>query len=84
MNPNYIKESFGAMLESYDRTPCSDTCYNYGSVNGCDEGCPALLRGECKNIDDAILCCDVDDEEMAEILSLYPKADPVKSADIEK
>lgn len=49
----------------------SDVCHNYGIMSGCDEGCPALLDGECKNIDDAIECCNFTGEERKEVLSLY-------------
>jgi len=40
-------------------------------MNGCDEGCPALLRGDCEVPEEAIKSCAVDDAEKAEILSLY-------------
>jgi len=33
-------------------------CFNYGSVNGCDEYCPALCEGKCKvykNVEDFIM-----------------------------
>ena len=71
MKPNYAKENHGAFLHSYNQTPCTDTCHNYGSMNGCDEGCPALLRGDCEVPEEAIKSCAVDDAEKAEILSLY-------------
>jgi len=48
-----------------------DECHNYGIMAGCDERCPALLKGECQNIIDAIECCDLRDEEREEILKLY-------------
>ena len=51
----------------------SDVCHNYGIMNGCDERCPALLVGDCRNVYDAIECCDVSPEEKAEILRKYPK-----------
>ena len=71
MEPNYWKEQFGAFLNSYGQTPVTNTCHNYGSMSGCDERCPALLRGECQNIKDAIECCDVSPKDRAEILELY-------------
>ncbi len=49
----------------------SDVCHNYGIMSGCDEGCPALLSGDCRNPQDAVECCDVTDEERAEILAMY-------------
>ena len=49
----------------------SDVCHNYGIVSGCDEGCPALLSGNCEAPNDAIEYCDVTDEGRAEILSKY-------------
>jgi len=49
----------------------SSVCHNYGIMSGCDEGCPALLSGDCEVPADAIKCCDVNDTERAEIMSLY-------------
>lgn len=49
----------------------SDVCHNYGIVSGCDEGCPALLAGDCEVPTDAIEHCDVTDGEREEILKLY-------------
>jgi len=42
----------------------SDACHNYGSVAGCDEGCPVLLDGECTVFDEVkhILPHDVYEE----------------------
>jgi len=74
LEPRYGKLAFGrSMQESGSRGfITSDVCHNYGSLSGCDEGCPALLDGECRNIADAIECCDVTDEERKEILVMYP------------
>jgi hypothetical protein len=49
----------------------SSVCHNYGIVSGCDEGCPALLAGDCEVPNDAIECCDVDEDERKQILNLY-------------
>jgi len=49
----------------------SDVCHNYGIMSGCDEGCPALLSGDCGVPNDAIECCDVTDDERKEIMSKY-------------
>ena len=51
----------------------SDVCHNYGIMSGCDEGCPALLSGDCEVPDDAIESCDVTEDERKEILALYSK-----------
>lgn len=73
MTPNYGKLNFSrSMTDMEGGFITSDVCHNYGIMSGCDEGCPALLDGDCKNIGDAIECCDVTDEERTEILKLYP------------
>ena len=50
---NYEKLMFGATLSSMDGD-CNNhgDCFNYGSVSGCDENCPAMLNGECEIYDD--------------------------------
>lgn len=70
MNANYAKLSFGAVLND---VPMASDCHNYGSVGGCDEGCPALLRGECEVPYEAIKCCDIPEEDQKEILDLYAR-----------
>lgn len=47
----------------------SSVCHNYGIMSGCDEGCPALLHGDCENHEEAIKCCDPDDQD--EIKEIY-------------
>jgi len=70
MGPNEAKLNFSrTMTDVEGGIITSDVCHNYGIMSGCDEGCPALLSGDCDNIKDAIECCDVD--ERAEILALY-------------
>ena len=49
----------------------SSVCHNYGIISGCDDGCPALLDGDCPNPMDAIKCCDVTKAERTKILSRY-------------
>ena len=49
----------------------SDICHNYGIMSGCDEGCPALLSGDCPNVGDAIKCCNITDAERKQIMALY-------------
>lgn len=58
MEPNYGRLELGRFLSSRDGD-CNNhgDCFNYGSVNGCDEGCPALLQGDCeiyKSVDEYI------------------------------
>lgn len=53
---NTQKLAFGEALNSlglYGSVGHSD-CHNYGSVNGCDSGCPVLTSGSCKNPEDVI------------------------------
>ena len=72
IKPNYDKLNFSRTIANHDTEfITSDVCHNYGIMSGCDEGCPALLSGECRNIEDAIECCDVSPDERAEILNLY-------------
>lgn len=49
----------------------SSVCHNYGIMSGCDEGCPALLDGDCEVPNDAIEACDVTEDEREQILKLY-------------
>ena len=72
LKPNYEKLEFSREITFQSGSfITSDVCHNYGTMSGCDEGCPALLNGECRNPYDAIECCDVTDEEREEILNLY-------------
>lgn len=48
MNKNYDKLRLGATLSAYDGDNNNHgDCFNYGSVGGCDQYCPALLNGKC-------------------------------------
>jgi len=53
---NYEKRDLGRTLSSMDGDNNNHgDCFNYGSVGGCDENCPALNNGECeiyKSVDD--------------------------------
>lgn len=48
---NYEKEHFGRFLSEAGQHGfiTSDRCFHYGSVSGCDEFCPLLNEGGCKN-----------------------------------
>lgn len=58
MGSNYDKLYLGRTLSSLDGDKNNHgNCFNYGSVGGCDENCPALNEGKCeiyKNVDDYI------------------------------
>lgn len=72
MKANYDRLRLGATLSSMDGDNNNHgDCFNYGSVGGCDEGCPALLGGRCEVPFDAIESCDVTDDERSEILNFY-------------
>lgn len=73
MNANYDKLTFGTTLNEIgtNGSITSSVCHNYGSVSGCDEGCPNLLGGLCENPLEAIKECDVSCEDKADILVLY-------------
>lgn len=71
MKPNYDKLTLGSTLEAMSGTPTSSVCHNYGIVNGCDEGCPALLDGDCEQPEEALEVCDISEEDKIEILSKY-------------
>ena len=70
--PNNRKLAFSrTMTDQEGGFITSSVCHNYGIMSGCDEGCPALLSGDCEVPKDAIECCDVDDNERKQILELY-------------
>jgi len=72
MEPNNAKLEFSrTMTDMEGGFITSDVCHNYGIMSGCDEGCPALLSGDCKNIADAINSCDFSPEERGEVLAMY-------------
>ena len=52
---NYDKLNLGITLNGLDGSHYGDVCFNYGSIGGCDEFCPALNNLECdvwrENID---------------------------------
>ena len=55
---NYDKLRLGATLSAWDGDNNNHgDCFNYGSVGGCDDECPALNEGRCeiyKDVDDYI------------------------------
>lgn len=72
MQPNYNKLAFSRSMTTQDGGfITSSVCHNYGIISGCDEGCPALLSGDCKNINDVIGHCSFTEEEKTEVLKLY-------------
>ncbi len=72
MKPNNHKLAFSrTMTDLEGGFITSSVCHNYGVMSGCDEGCPALLAGDCEVPHDAIECCDVDEYGRIEIMSLY-------------
>jgi len=76
MLPNYAKLNFSrSMTDMEGGFITSSVCHNYGIMSGCDEGCPALLSGECENPIEALKNCDVTTEEEKEIMDMYPMED---------
>lgn len=72
LEPNNGKLAFSrSMTDQEGGFITSSVCHNYGIMNGCDEGCPALLAGDCEVPKDAIEFCDVDGDERKQILELY-------------
>jgi len=72
LEPNTGKLAFSrSMTDKEGGFITSSVCHNYGIMSGCDEGCPALLSGDCENPKDAIECCDISDEEKEQITKLY-------------
>ena len=72
LEPNEAKLAFSrTMTDAEDGFITSDVCYNYGIQSGCDEGCPALLAGDCKQPEDAIKNCDVTEDEKDWLLAKY-------------
>ena len=68
---NVAKLDLGRTLND---NPLANDCHNYGSVSGCDAGCPVLVRGECKIPFDA--ADNLTPLEWAEIAPLYEEATP--------
>ena len=59
----YNKLVFGYTLNGHDGSHYGGICYNYGSIRGCDENCPALLNLECEVWQDNL---EYIDEELIE------------------
>ena len=79
MEPNSAKLAFSRVMTDMEGGfITSNVCHNYGIMSGCDEGCPALLSGDCPNIKDAIECCDITSDERAEILVIYDTQGEIK------
>lgn len=59
MSSNYDKLRLGATLASMDGDNNNHgDCFNYGSIGGCDENCPALNECRCeiyKDVEDFIV-----------------------------
>lgn len=72
LEPNINKLSLSRTLNDLqDGFITSSVCHNYGIMSGCDEGCPALLSGDCEQPKEALEVCDVTEDERIEILELY-------------
>lgn len=74
MNPNNLKLEFGNILTNWNECLTTDKCHLYGSVSGCDSGCPVLLSGKCRNIGEVFEHTDLSDlseEEFNELQKLY-------------
>jgi hypothetical protein len=72
LKPNGLKLALSREMTDLERGfITSSVCHNYGIMSGCDEGCPALLAGDCSEPADAIELCEVTDEERAEIMAMY-------------
>lgn len=67
---NYDKLDFGATLNN---NPSFSDCMNYGMVSGCDQYCPVLLSGKCKEPLEVIPNIVIDDEEVYNDLLLKYK-----------
>ena len=55
MGKNYDKLDLGRTLSGMagDKHNHGD-CFNYGSVSGCDENCPALLDSRCEQEEEVL------------------------------
>jgi hypothetical protein len=83
MKPNEAKLAFSqAMTDMEGGFITSDVCHNYGIMSGCDEGCPALLSGDCKEWKAALASCDLSDEDRAELTALYTRGDTMNIEEI--
>ena len=73
MKKNYNKLDFGRTINELgkDGFITSDVCHNYGSISGCDDGCPALWDGECRNIEEVLESVDFSEDEVNEIKNIY-------------
>lgn len=74
MEPNYEKLAFSRAwtdLENGFITP--DVCHNYSIMSGCDEGCPALLSGDCEEWEEALKNCLLTSNKRKELIELYKK-----------
>lgn len=73
MNKNINKLNFGYTINNLDsRLPKSrGRCFDYGIISGCDEHCPALLDGECKEPKVCIDGLKITKEEKSELYKLY-------------
>lgn len=72
MEPNHGKLDFSRSMTDLEGSfITSDICHNYGIMSGCDEGCPALLDGDCEEYKEALKKCDISDEERKKIIKLY-------------
>jgi hypothetical protein len=67
MKAYYDKLDFGRSLNENNH----GDCFNYGIVDGCDECCPALLDGECENINEILEQLEDLDIDLSEIKELY-------------
>ncbi len=66
---NNAKLDLGRTLNSHGPhgSRGGNTCHHYGSVSGCDVGCPALWDGECEVIAEVVESIDISEEELLEL-----------------
>ena len=70
---NYHKLEFGRTLNMAGPNGFrgGSDCHHYGSVSGCDAGCPALWDGECEAIDDVLEKVELSEDEEQELKKKY-------------
>ena len=72
---NYNKMGLSLALMTPSEITSSDDCHKYGIISGCDEGCPALIDGKCKNINEVLKNTPLDEEIVIELKKIYSKLD---------
>jgi hypothetical protein len=70
-----LKNNYGLAvansIQNMHEVLSTNRCHNYGITYGCNTGCPALIDGDCENINEVLSNTKMTEEERMELKEIY-------------